>query len=1055
MITGPLSRIDNDCVIPILDKIHQSHNHEPFYKDLEVRGYTSEGSRKKFEIIKELIIEAHEPNTPSDEEIFSFLRHVYILQFDNAYINGINMSLIFSLLSVCYKTYQKNLWAPIFELVSKKKSLGVEIVKEDLPPELKDDRLVLPLPYTTIEGCGEGRIIYTYEDEKVLSIFSLLGGWDNGNAGDVEAVKSFVDTTYVGGFTKWFEEVQKMQIQKSSNIVMTDNIWGVSNPNLLIIVAKHISDKTLNAFSDLVINIVKEQDPTLDLLPEQRFAASVYGKKRKYSETLRTSVLGSLAILSNNVECFINCSKKKYRFSDTLVWTALEKLDWRDVCNLGNLIQPLAEASPQAFLDSIESAIKRDPGIFHQIMEQHDAYFMTNNHIHNLIWALEALAWVPEYFLNAVFLLSYIAKGPDNSIFAPPFYSLTEIFLPWCPNTTATADKRIIAMNMLYKENPDVAWKLLMNIFPQNCESIIGTHRPIWIKIDIESLEIVSDKEYKENIERYISFAIDIAEKDNLRIPDLIGQMSFLTPNSFERLVKFVSNLNLEQLPEKIWRESLTKLYRTLIFFNKDSDSGGEKNVSKISSIQKMIDEFESSDKKMLRRFLFSFYDLDLFKRDDSAGERKRIGEERVKAVREIVENDGVEDLVDFSTTVGMPALVGHMLGIFEEEFSDAILPGKMDSEHMDFIKGYVKSRYGVKGNEWAVFSAISKWQSEEKVQFLSLLPISKEIYDVVSDLTMDEKNRYWKNVEVDFYDVEGESYVGVATSLMEVGRYDDSFKIICGVVSEEKNNSGKNADIIVKALLDYPNSANQRFSADLYTTYKLIKRVQTDEGIDNEIKAHIEWKYFGILYGLYDFRPITLEKKLSHDPRFFCYILDLVYGANKEKKKKISKKYSLLIPQAYSLLNMWKLPPGVDEFGRFSKDLFLEWFDAVKEESSNLGLYEEAMFATGRVLSWAPSDKGGFWIDTDLADILNDDSEDLIRGLFDAHFNRNSSYFLGDGTVEKQIKKFGDMAEAAEKYGYRRLFNGANELKNYYISRKERDDLESSFGRVGFLMRK
>ena len=67
-----------------------------------------------------------------------------------------------------------------------------------------------------------------------------------------------------------------------------------------------------------------------------------------------------------------------------------------------------------------------------------------------LLWALEALAWSPEYLGAAALSLARLAQiDPGGRWANRPDHSLNQIFLPWQPQTAATREDRLAVVDML------------------------------------------------------------------------------------------------------------------------------------------------------------------------------------------------------------------------------------------------------------------------------------------------------------------------------------------------------------------------------------------------------------------------------------------------------------------------------------------------------------------------------------------------------------------------------------------------------------------------------
>src|SRR4029077_2711166 len=153
----------------------------------------------------------------------------------------------------------------------------------------------------------------------------------------------------------------------------------------------------------------------------------------------------------------------------SVVYEVLNTLDWKRWATLSPVLPMLAEAAPDNFLDALERALNAGdespvPELFGQ---SEDPLFGRTYHT-GLLWALEVLAWHPDYLSRVALCLARMAPFPLPANMANnALNSLTSIFLTWLPQTLATVERRHAAVRKLADEYPDTAWKLLMAILPE------------------------------------------------------------------------------------------------------------------------------------------------------------------------------------------------------------------------------------------------------------------------------------------------------------------------------------------------------------------------------------------------------------------------------------------------------------------------------------------------------------------------------------------------------------------------------------------------------------
>ena len=176
-----------------------------------------------------------------------------------------------------------------------------------------------------------------------------------------------------------------------------------------------------------------------------------------------------------------------------------------------------------------------------------------------------------------------------------------------------------------------------------------------------------------------------------------------------------------------------------------------------------------------------------------------------------------------------------------------------------------------------------------------------------------------------------------------------------------------------------------------------------------------IEWAYLPILDNNDEYRPITIEKRLSEDPKIFIDIMCLAYRADKDETNKENDDAKLAM-NAYRLLNIWKVVPGTKEDGSIDSIKLNEWFEEMKKIATERDRLEVSLLHFGQVLFYAPKGNDDSWIDENVAEILNqDDSEKIRRGYSLQAFNSVGVVNVdSEGTAWLDLEK--EWNEKAEK---------------------------------------
>jgi len=241
--------------------------------------------------------------------------------------------------------------------------------------------------------------------------------------------------------TEWIESLQEISLLAGSPIKQKNGSWEIlDRKEAWKVIGPRIFDEHLDRFHKVAVEVLRERDPRIELDENERLTADLRGKQLKHSPLLRKGLADTLALLGSMPKALKSCSHGKAEIVAVLaVREILNGEDWVLWASLNSYLPTLAEAAPDEFLDAVESALTQSPCPFVQVFAQEKAGIMGQNYLTGLLWALETLAWSPEYLQRVTVILGELAAlDPGGNWANRPANSLTEIFLPWYPQTCAS-----------------------------------------------------------------------------------------------------------------------------------------------------------------------------------------------------------------------------------------------------------------------------------------------------------------------------------------------------------------------------------------------------------------------------------------------------------------------------------------------------------------------------------------------------------------------------------------------------------------------------------------
>jgi len=900
-----------------------------------------------------------------------------------------------------------------------------------------------------LRGYGTLPPYATWDNATLIAQAGLAGKWDGLNPADRSALEMLLGK----GYGEWIEILRPDTLRSDSPLIQNDEKWRfVARGEAWSSLGSRITDDDLDRFQKTSVSVLGERDPKFDLPKEERFAASIHGKVLTHSPLIRKGIAETLALIGSRPKALTSCSNGKAESTAVLVVRdLLNKASWDRWASLDSIMPLFAEAAPDEFLDAVESVlVDIDNTPFHKIFAEEGGGGLDGwNYMSGLLWALETLAWSPEFLSRVSVILADIASfDPGGNWANRPSNSLADIFLPWHVQTTAPFEKRKSAVEAVIREQPVVGWKLLLALLPHNHGVTSGCHRPVWRDfIPRDWKDSVLMTEYWEQITAYTDLAVILAKSDSGKLCELIKRLSDLPKSAHESLLEHLTSDAVVTLPEAdrlpIW-ENLDELVR---HHRKFSDAKWALPDDAVNKIAETSQSLAPTSPAFKYHHLFGSRDFDLYDEKGNYDEqRKRLDEARQAAILEIIGDGDVDTALKFAAKVAAPYEVGRALGpIASDEMEDSILPSLLESEEDSLIRvvaGFIWARFWERKTEWIDAVLEKAWSPEHKAKFLTLLPFEDEIWKRVSThLTTTHEALYWKNAKVNPYGPNSDLSVAIE-KLLEYGR--EGAAVMC-IAHTANDKSSFDESIATRALLAVLGSEHGIEELDNYHTVELIKHLQESETTDKYALFRIEWNFLPWLDRFSSGSPVTLEKRLSSDPAFFAEAIGLVFRSkitSDEDCEEPDEQKKHLATNAYKLLTEWKRCPGMQDDGSFSAEAFNAWLNEARKLTEESGHAEVAQIQIGHVLTCAPPDPDGLWIHNAVAAALNfRDAGEMRSGFTTQLFNDRGVHRLTHGQEERKLASVNrDKAESLDSKGYTRFATAMREFAEQYERQAERE---------------
>lgn len=910
----------------------------------------------------------------------------------------------------------------------------------------------------------------------------LAGQWIAEQAGDREVVAKLAGRTY--------EEVERIIAACSGldgPLIRRGVTWdwrGVEYAWQSL--AIYFDVDQLNRFIETAKHVLTSPDPKLDLDPDQRWAAPIYGKTHPYSVFLRAGLVESIVHLATSPVQL--GGRDGQVIADLLVGdvfgtdasTVLQRFQI-----LANFLPDLAEASPNCFLNAVELLSSAEPA---RNMFVEGGLMSWSPHIY-LLWALERLAWSADYFTRVILSLGRLAiLDPGGNSRNRPSNSLTELLLPWHPQTTATVEHRLSAIDRLHSRFAEVAWQLCVSLMPDGVQFVASLAQPQWRAWKPDDLQTPTGKDYWEFIEQIVRRMLQWVDNVGSRWISLARAYTILAVRAdeiAERVLTAIETLDPQRLsPEDrlILAESLRDLAARHREFASAEWALSNDKVVRVELVYQRVKSVDPADQNI---WLFKGWPTLPEERSLSFEQHQlRLQELRQTALRAIWQSGGMKALYRFVERVEAPGTLGESLAELDiDEQNETLLLNDTLSivpEPSDIPKrfnmglGYVFRRYAIKGPDWLTNICNRPdlhWDANRYANLAWGLPAASSTWDFIASRGADAETLYWQRTPISYLHQGGADLARAVHQLLHAGRPRRVIFLVGLSLGRQKPGEPKGPEIpvepelVVQALRDVleANPSTEWFAPAInsliHSVGQLLDGLEAD-GLDQKTLIELEWRWLSALEHT-ERGTKALQRALCDSPDFFVEILCLVFKGEGEsgERTKVDESKKTAAMQAYRLLERWHEVPGLllptkterkpedrnpaVAVGAVDRDRLLAWIKSAREIAAQKSRLKICDSRIGNVLAYSPADPDGLWPCEGVRDVIElMHNDDIHRGLFVGLLNKRGAHFRrAGGNQERMLRdQYGSFSERA-KARWPLTTTILKSIADYYDREAKRED--------------
>jgi hypothetical protein len=831
------------------------------------------------------------------------------------------------------------------------------------------------------------------DDARVARRAWLLGRWNVNRSGDVRALE-----TISGGQAERSDDVVARLASGADPVfAQVGPVWAAIDPaESFNQIGAAFIPSDLDAFRDVVQEVLGAVDPALELPASERWYASVKGKSREHSSDLRKGLSSTLATMAA-LGADIRVSSVSLRgWSELLVRALLQRANgdatgelW---VSMADVLPILAEASPDDFLSELDKATE-PKGPFRTQMFGVSEGFMssTSPHVY-VVWALERLAWSSTYFGAAILALAKLSSfqpASNTKMGNLPSSALVSVFRLWLPQTTASLEERESAIELLQEKYTQVATDLVFSLLPERNGVGEYTNGPKFR--DWKPKEQLSGlpSDYPQSVERIITVAISMAVNSPERWAALIHALPDLPVKSWTEIEVSLEGLAASSPAERVRVEVWSALTSMARQNREYSTAGWAMPEHFVERIDRMAHPFEPVAAIDRDAWLFDYNPwIGVSVVDDFESYSQKLSSLQEASVAAIAVEQGIDELRDLAGRVKNPWAVGYAFAAIATDAQIDWIAQLLGSEtpvDLQFATAAIRRRSGADLSRLAPLASQDEMSPLAQARVLSIAENLQATWEVLPTFAPEVEQTYWAEFQIGGRGADLPNADEIAAQLARHGRPATGLSLLSLYSSDETKEV--DAERIVE-LFDQVISERDPQTKILspYDIQRLLEVVKSSGSIDEDVIVTLEWQLLPAFQ--YDEVPEALQRRLASVPGFFAEIISLAYlPRNGEPDREVVEGQAT---NAWRLLHNWKIIPGSTSVGGdVAQDELRQWIKDARSLLTQSDRVEVGDLTIGQVLSHSKIDGDDMWPTLAVRNVIETEwSEQLTRGFQTQTFN-------------------------------------------------------------------
>jgi transcriptional regulator with XRE-family HTH domain len=786
----------------------------------------------------------------------------------------------------------------------------------------------------------------------------LAGSWDESSESDCSAIAKLSGRPY----RDVVEVVERWRMASDSPFSHVGSHWRlVSRDDSWHFLASAVTADHFRRFEEIALEVLAQDDPISELSLPQQWIARRDRKDPRYSQALRNGLVETLAFLGANPERLPSVPGTERRIED-VVRKLLDRQECLRWVSLSNQLPLLAEAGPEAFLETVERDLKRSGSAVMKLFEQEDSLPWPTSRYASLLWSLEVLAWNRDWLPRVSLILAALdERTSGEKLGSYPSRSLMEIFAPWLPQTSAPAEERIKILKKLVESRRDAGWRLLIGLLPNQLPFSTEIYRPLWRDWALDWVGRPPTTDQWQQAVASAHLLLEQLGEDLERWKEIIRLFEHLPGPARTEFLERLNALATRPLDGNA-RDAISESLRKKVSEHRRfANANWVLPAQVLSELEKLQRAFEPEDPVRRNAWLFGRHWQVLDILEGMGG----VDEVRRSTLQEIFDRGGWEGIQRLVREVEAPEAVGIALAdLCPDQTELRILPDFLsldDEKTLLFAKAYVAGRFRKERWDWVNRLKMDHWSVEEVGQLLVALPFERKTWDFAAAKGDEVATWYWNNSPFPRGE-EGDDTNHAVTMLLRHKRTFQAFVVLQAALHRKVALESSLLMDAIETWLATGAGGLGRIQGFAFLILSLFQELQEraaqkDSGTDVNRLAKLEWACLGLLNG-HPTSPVTLHGLLRDEPESFVELLSLVFRPKDqpaEESNEISEEERQRAQNAYRLLKSWRKIPGSRDDRTIDETALLAWVQKARSLAKDRGLLEICDSRIGEVLAHDP----------------------------------------------------------------------------------------------------